>query len=401
MARRFKLFTFLGLTYVILLLSCFQAIPTCWSQSAPPISDDLDPESLRTAIRRSVAFLQKLPPGRVVGEQPRRLTAKDILDSLFAFERILLDHWRCGRCFAREIEARFDIVPSSADPMLSHVLFTGYYQPVIEGSLTPTEEYRYPIYRTPIDLIAAEQVTLGPKIIVERVVGRAEGEQFVPYYTRREIDEAGVLRGRDLEIAWIKDPVELFFLHVQGSGIVSLPEGRQLNVGYAAQNGWPYRSIGRLLIDNGKVAKEEMSMQRLRRYFAENPGEQREIFAYNESYVFFRVNQEGAMGSLEVPVTAGRSVATDARLFPKGAIAFIRTHIPVIDAGGQLAGWRPIARFVLNQDTGSAIRGLQRADIYFGTGDQAAGPAGYMNSSGKMFFLLLKQDPTNDKNSDG
>jgi membrane-bound lytic murein transglycosylase A len=132
----------------------------------------------------------------------------------------------------------------------------------------------------------------------------------------------------------------------------------------------------------------------LRRYFAANPGEQSEIFAYNESYVFFRVNQEGALGSLEVPVTAGRSVATDARLFPKGAIAFIQTQIPVIDARGQLADWRPIARFVLNQDSGGAIRGPQRADIYFGTGDAAAGPAGYMNSSGKMFFLLLKQDPT-------
>ncbi|TMA82955.1 MAG: transglycosylase, partial [Deltaproteobacteria bacterium] len=225
---------------------------------------------------------------------------------------------------------------------------------------------------------------------VERVIGRAEGEQFVPYYTRREIDEVGALRGRGLEIAWVKDPIELFFLHIQGSGIVRFPDGYHLNVGYAAQNGWPYRSIGRLLIDSGKVAKEEMSMQRLRRYFAENPREQREIFAYNESYVFFRVNPEGALGSLEVPVTAGRSLATDARLFPKGAIAFIQTDIPVIDTEGQLAGWRPIARFVLNQDTGGAIRGLQRADLYFGTGDEAAGLAGYMNRSGKIFFLLLK-----------
>jgi membrane-bound lytic murein transglycosylase A len=155
------------------------------------------------------------------------------------------------------------------------------------------------------------------------------------------------------------------------------------------------------LIDNGKVAKEEMSMQRLRRYFAENPREQSEIFAYNESYVFFRVNSEGALGSLEVPVTVGRSLATDARLFPKGAIAFIQTDIPVIDAEGQLTGWRPIARFVLNQDTGGAIRGLQRADLYFGTGDEAAGLAGYMNRSGKMFFLLLKQQGIGNKKTGG
>ncbi len=401
MARRFKLFRLLGSTLVVALLGYFQATPTCWGQSSPVISDDLDPASLRIAISRSIAFLQKLPPDRVVGEHPRRLTAKEILDSLIVFEKVLFDHWRCANCFVREINARFDVVPSSADPALSDVLFTGYYQPVIEGSLTPTAEYRYPLYRTPLDLIAAEQVTLEPKLSVERVIGRAEGEQFVPYYTRREIDEVGTLRGRGLEIAWVKDPIELFFLHIQGSGIVRFSDGHRLNVGYAAQNGWPYRSIGRLLIDNGKVAKEEMSMQRLRRYFAENPREQSQIFAYNESYVFFRVNPEGALGSLEVPVTAGRSLATDARLFPKGAIAFIQTDIPIIDAEGQLAGWRPIARFVLNQDTGGAIRGLQRADLYFGTGDEAAGLAGYMNRSGKMFFLLLKQQGTGNKNTGG
>ena len=399
MARRFKLILLLSLTLVLSIISP----PTnrkCWSQTPPVITDDLDPESLRAAIRQSSAYLRKLPPDRIVGEQPRRLTAKDVLDSLRAFENVL-DHWRCAQCLAREIEARFDVVPSSADPALSDILFTGYYQPVMEGSFTPTDEYRYPLYRTPSDLIAAEQVTLEPKMTIERVIGRAEGEQFVRYFTRREIDEIGALRGRGFEIAWVKDPVELFFLHIQGSGILSLPDGRQLSVGYAAQNGWPYRSIGRLLIDDGKVAKEEMSMQRLRRYFDENPRERSEVFAYNESYVFFRVNPEGALGSLEVPVTAGRSVATDARLFPKGALAFIQTQIPIIGSAGQLTGWRPVARFVLNQDTGGAIRGLQRADLYFGTGDEAAGLAGYMNRSGKMFFLLLKQHGAGNKKTGG
>jgi membrane-bound lytic murein transglycosylase A len=399
MARRFKLIPLLSLTLVLSIIF-LPTIRKCWSQTSPVITDDLDPESLRAAIRQSRAYLRKLPPDRIVGEQPRRLTAKDVLDSLRAFENVL-DHWRCAQCLAREIEARFDVVPSSADPALSDILFTGYYQPVMEGSLTPTDEYRYPLYRTPSDLIAAEQVTLEPKMTIERVIGRAEGEQFVRYFTRREIDEIGALRGRGFEIAWVKDPVELFFLHIQGSGILSLPDGRQLSVGYAAQNGWPYRSIGRLLIDDGKVAKEEMSMQRLRRYFDENPRERSEVFAYNESYVFFRVNPEGALGSLEVPVTAGRSVATDARLFPKGALAFIQTQIPIIDSAGQLTGWRPVARFVLNQDTGGAIRGLQRTDLYFGTGDEAAGLAGYMNRSGKMFFLLLKQHGTGNKKTGG
>jgi len=354
------------------------------------IADDLDPESLRAAIRQSLVYLQKLPPDRVVGDQPRVMTAAEVTDSLLALEK-LLDQWRCMECLAREIDSRFDLLPSSADPQLSEVLFTGYYQPILEGSLLPTEKFRYPIYGKPADLVMAEKVTLAPKTIVEKTFGRAEGEQFMPYYSRREIDEAGSLRGRGLEIAWLEDPIDVFFLHIQGSGLIRLPDGKQLSVGYAGQNGRPYRSIGRLLIDRGKVGREEMSMRRLRRYLRENPKELNEILSYNESYIFFRVLENGPLGSLEVPVTAGRSLATDARLFPKGALTLIQTEIPVIDGAGRLAGWRPITRFVLNQDTGGAIRGPQRADLYFGTGDEAAGLAGYMNRPGKIFFLVLKQ----------
>ena len=133
-------------------------------------------------------------------------------------------------------------------------------------------------------------------------------------------------------------------------------------------------------------------MQRLRRYLNDNSQKRAEIFDYNESYVFFRVLENGPLGSLEVPVTAGRSIATDARLFPKGTLVLIQTEIPRIDGAGALVGWRPITRFALNQDTGGAIRGPRRADIYFGSGEVAAGLAGYMNRQGKMFFLMLKSD---------
>jgi membrane-bound lytic murein transglycosylase A len=353
-------------------------------------ADDLDEQSLRRAVRHSLAYLEKLPADRVVGEEPRRFTAGEVRDSLLVFDK-LLDLWSCRECFAREVRERFDLLPSSTDPRLSRVLFTGYYQPIMDGSLTRTEKFRYPIYRKPADLISAELVTLQPKMTVERIVGRADGEQFLPYYSRHEIDESGSLQGRGLEIAWAADPIDVFFLHIQGSGMVRLPDGRQLSVGYAAQNGWPYRSIGRLLIDRGKMSREEMSMQRLRRYLNDNPREQNEIFAYNESYVFFRVLENEPLGSLEVPVTAGRSMATDSRLFPKGALAWIETEVPIIDESGDLVGWRPIARFTLNQDTGGAIRGLQRADLYFGTGAEPAALAGYMNRQGKIYFLLLKQ----------
>ena len=357
---------------------------------APIISDDLDRESLRSAIQRSLSYLQKLPPDRVVGEQPRRFTAKEVLDSLAAFDR-LLDRWDCRECWIKELTEQFELVPSSSDPELQNVLFTGYYDPIIDGSLVLTAEYVYPIYGKPGDLIAVEQATLTPAVTSEKVIGRIEGESLVPYYSRREIDDLGSLRGRGYEIAWVKDPIDLFFLHIQGSGLLRLQDGSQIKVGYAGANGRVYRSIGRLLIDDDKVPREEMSMQRLRRYLTDHPEERSEIMAYNESYVFFRFLQEGPLGSLEVPITPGRSIATDSRLFPKGALAFIFTQRPVLDPSGQLIGWTPFLRFVLNQDTGGAIRGPQRVDLYFGTGDPAAASAGYMNSPGKLYFVLLKR----------
>ena len=359
------------------------------------IFDDLDRESLRSAIRNSLAYLQKLPQDRVVGEQPRRLTAKEVLDSLVAFDR-LLDRWDCRECWLKELTEQFELIPSSSESELETVLFTGYYDPIIDASLVQTAEYAYPIYGKPADLIVAEQVTLAPNRETEKVVGRVEGEIFVPYYSRREIDDLGSLRGRGYEIGWVKDPIDLFFLHIQGSGVLRLQDGRKIKVGYASANGRAYRSIGRLLIDGGKIPKEEMSMQRLRRYLTEHPDERADIMAYNESYVFFRFLQEGPLGSLEVPITPGRSVATDARLFPKGALAFIATQKPVVDSSGQLTGWQPFSRFVLNQDTGGAIRGPQRVDLYFGTGADAADFAGFMNSPGKLYFVLLKRPDKSD-----
>ena len=358
----------------------------------PIVSDDLDRESLRRALRQSQNYLQKLPPDRVVGEQPRRFTAKEVLDSLSAFDH-LVDRWDCRECWIKALTEQFDLIPSSSDSELQNVLFTGYYDPIIDGSIVPTEEYLYPIYGKPADLIVTERPTLSSLNTTEKAVGRMEGENFVPYYSRREIDDQGSLRGRGYEIAWVKDPIDLFFLHIQGSGVLRLPNGKHIKVGYAGANGRAYRSIGRLLIDDGKVPKEEMSMQRLRRYLTDHPEERSEIMAYNESYVFFRFLEEGPLGSLDVPITPGRSIATDSRLFPKGALAFIFTQKPVLDPAGQLIGWTPFLRFVLNQDTGGAIRGPQRVDLYFGTGDSAEASGGYMNSPGKLYFVLLKKKP--------
>lgn len=381
------------LSQLFLFVAMAMAVAGCAVTVPAPLAgmdDDLDVASLRSAIGHSLAYLQMLPPERIVGALPRQFTARELLDSLTAFNA-LLDQSPCRDCLARAIAADFAVLPSSTVADEAEVLFTGYYQPVIDGSLTPGDGFDFPIYGVPADLATPEPAGANGAKSGDKKAGRIESNVLVPYYSRREIDQLGALRGRALELAWVKDPIDLFFLHVQGSGLLRLRDGREVTVGYAAQNGLPYRSIGRLLIDNGKVPKEEMSMQRLRRYLTEYPSEQNEIFAYNDSYVFFRLNQGGPLGSLDVPVTAGRSIATDSRLFPRGALALVQMEIPVIGAQGELAGWRPVTRFVLNQDTGGAIRGPQRADYYFGTGDEAGALAGYMNRQGRLYFLVRKQ----------
>ncbi len=362
----------------------FPARSRTQESSSPLFQDDLDRDSLHRAIHRSLEFLSKVPPDRPVGEEPRRLTAGEVRDSLVAFMD-LFDFWDRPEILAREIRLRFEIYPYG-DDAAGEVLFTGYYQPLLEASLTETPIYRFPVYRRPDDLIELEQGN------GEKLVGRMEAGRLTPYFSRREIDGQGRLKGKGYEIAWVKDPVDLFFLHIQGSGLLRLEDGRIVHLNYSASNGRSYRSVGRLLIDKGKIPEEELSMQSLRRYLTEHPGERDALFAENESYVFFRFVKDGPLGSLEVPLTPGRSIATDKRLFPKGALAFIVSRKPVLDTQGNLTGWEPFSRFVVNQDTGSALRGPRRVDLYFGSGNEAGIAAGVMKSTGKLYFLIKRTD---------
>ncbi|HEV8342366.1 MAG TPA: MltA domain-containing protein [Candidatus Binatia bacterium] len=352
--------------------------------------DDLSKESLRLAIQRSLDFLGKLPPDRIVADQPKSFTAKEIKESLVSFLE-LLDLWDRPDILSEAVRSRFDFFPPFDQP--NEVLFTGYYQPMIDGSLTQSEVFRFPVYGKPRDLVQGELVTLAPERRVEKIVLRLDQDRFVPYFSRYEIDRLGALKGKGYEIAWVKDPVDLFFLHIQGSGVLKLQDGRLIPLSYAASNGRSYKSIGRVLIDSGKISERELSMQRLRRYLMEHPEERDSLLAENESYVFFRFVQ-GPLGNLEVPLTIGRSMATDPQFFPKGALAFVTAHLPVLDSSGMLVGWQPFSRFVLSQDAGSAIRGAKRADIYFGSGEHAGAAAGYMKSVGRLFLLIKKRaDP--------
>ena len=360
------------------------------AQGTPPvITDDLDRGSLRLALQRSLEFLQKVPPQRILGEWPRKIAAQEIRESLILFERGL-NSFREPRALGAWFNARFELFPAARDP--SGALFTGYYRPVLNASLRMDKRHRFPIYGKPADLVDAELVSMGPNKEVEKIVGRVDGDRWLPYFSRAEIEGGGSLNGKGYEIAWVDDPVELFFLHVQGSGLLRFEDGSIRGVGYAASNGKPYRSIGKILADNGKMPLEEITMQRLKRYLYDHPGERETLLNANERYVFFRFLKGEAVGSLDVPLTPGRSIATDARFFPKGALAFIVTQEPVMDGAGNHKGWKPLMRFVLNQDTGAAIQGAGRVDLYFGTGDHAGWSAGLMKAPGKLFFITKKND---------
>ncbi|MBN2538599.1 MAG: MltA domain-containing protein [Deltaproteobacteria bacterium] len=354
------------------------------------LEDDLDQPSLELAIYRSIQYYNRLPETREFLFGERVCTAGELKESLREFLKII--RMPVSNSDRTEIiKQTFDIYKSIGKHN-GEILFTGYYEPILAGSFDRTPEYRYPIYRTPDDHVVIDLGQFREKYSGERIIARIEDGRAVPYYTRGDIDINGSLEGRGLEILWLSDPVDLFFLQIQGSGVVSLPGGDLVQVSYAQCNGHPYQSVGRLLVEQGKMSIEEVSLKGIKRYLREHPEEMLDILSCNESYVFFRIVEEGPVGSLNVPVTPGRSIATDAGIFPKGALAFIRVKKPVIDEGGNIVSWEPFSRFVLNQDAGGAIKGPARVDLFCGRGNNAEIMAGHLKEEGVLYFLIKKKE---------
>ena len=262
---------------------------------------------------------------------------------------------------------------------------TGYYEPLIKGDRLPIGKARFPIFATPEDLIVVDLSSVYPELKSMRLRGKLQGNKVVPYATRGEI-ENGNFDGKP--IAWAEDAVELFFLQIQGSGRIELPDGSHLRVGYADQNGHPYKSIGKILVDRGELKLEEASMQSIKAWGVANPDKLSELLNSNPSYVFFRElpnGLSGPLGALGVPLTAGRSIAIDPKFIPLGAPVFLSTTFPNSE--------KPLNRLMMAQDTGGAIRGAVRADLFWGFGNEAGELAGKMKQRGKMWVLLPRDYP--------
>jgi len=288
------------------------------------------------------------------------------------------------REISRFFESNFDphqVI--NADESTSGMV-TGYYEPLLRGSRTRGSRYRYPIYAVPQDLLTIDLSTVYPDLKHKRLRGRVEGNRVVPYLARGDIDtEPAPLRG--LEIAWVDDAVELFFLHIQGSGQVQLESGERLRVGYADQNGHPFRSLGGLLIRRGEIPPERASMQGIKDWARRHPGKVQRFMNENPSFVFFRElpgDLPGPIGTLGVPLTAERSIAVDQRLVPLGVPVYLATTWPNSP--------QPLNRLMVAQDTGGAINGGVRADFFWGFGDDAGNLAGKMRQAGRMWVLLPK-----------
>ena len=268
-------------------------------------------------------------------------------------------------------------------------LITGYYEPLLKGSRKKSSQYPYPLYKQPADLITVDLGETYPELKSKRVRGKLVVDKdgrnkLIPYPKRADIETASSpLAGN--ELVWINDQVDGFFLQVQGSGLVKFDNGETMHVGYADQNGQPYNSIGRVLIERGELTKDQASMQGIKNWASKNPSKLQELLNANPSYVFFRelpANLPGPLGALGVPLTAERSVAIDPKYVPLGAPVFLSTTQPNSN--------KPLKKLMVAQDTGGAIKGGVRADYFWGAGDAAGKQAGSMKQQGKIWVLLPK-----------
>ncbi len=333
------------------------------------------------AFRHSCERFAKWPDDRALsggGLGGRAADWRDVCDR--ARQINPLDDTETQRFFER----RFKVLAVSYDGSDTG-LFTGYYEPLLKGSRVRREPYVHPLYKRPDDLIAVNLGEFDKKLTGRRIVGQLQGNRLRPYFERQQI-EAGALAGRGLEVVYVDDPVDAFFLQIQGSGRVALPDGGEMRLGYGGRNGRPYYAIGRELIKRGDLTRETVSMQSIRAWLAANPAEGRKVMDLNRSYVFFReLKGPGPIGALGVPLTPGRSIAVDRGLIPLGIPVWLQASRPDADAS---APDRVLHRLVVAQDTGGAIRGGIRGDMFWGHGAEAAAIAGRMKHPGQWFLLL-------------
>ncbi|MEQ8195512.1 MAG: murein transglycosylase A [Rhodospirillales bacterium] len=349
-------------------------------QSVPGWRTDRHGEALAAFRRSCTAWLKKKTPTPAVLDNGARL--RDWRAACRASANVeARDHDAARLFFERRFAPHKIVIGESSGG--SAGLFTGYYEAELRGSWHKTARFNTPIYARPKDLIAVDLGEFLPELKGRKISGQVRGDALVPYHDRARIDR-GALAGRGLELLWVDSAVDAFFLHVQGSGRVAMTDGSVVRVGFAARNGRPYVAIGRVLIDRGALSRDAVSMQSIRAWLAANPREAAAVMAQNPSYIFFRrLKEANPIGAQGVALTPGRSLAVDRRFVPLGAPVWLATRDPLNRSA-------PLRRLMIAQDTGSAIKGPVRGDVFWGFGREAAERAGRMKEPGTYYLLLPK-----------
>ncbi len=361
-------------------------------EAYPEFGDDMTYEGLEQSIGMSLSYLEKLPKDRVFQFGEDSFDCRHMIQSLEYFLQFIRTNPSQKELNAF-IASNYLVYKSIANDQDDGVLFTGYYEPLLKGSLEKSDEFPYPVYSLPEDIAFIDLSLFDPAFSgAKQRIGRiTHNHKVIPYYPRKEIVRNN-LNGKSIPLAWVGDRVGLFFLEIQGSGKIDVDGMEPVNVHYHATNGHPYKSIGTLLIQENKIPKKEMSMQKIREYLQDHPEEVEEILNYNPSFVFFKLEEDGPIGCLGVQVTPGRSIALQRRIFPAAALGFMESKKPVVNENREIQDWTDFQRFVMNQDTGGAIKGAGRADLFWGNGPYAEIAAGYMQHPGKLFFMILKPE---------
>ncbi|MCY2959110.1 MAG: MltA domain-containing protein [Planctomycetota bacterium] len=330
-------------------------------------------DEILPALEQSIAWTKKKTSAKwfpIEGVSSARALA-----SLERF-RDLLTTSKTAEEFDRRIGDDFTVYKSAGwNGQGGGVLFTAYCTPILAGSPVATAEYRYPLYALPPDLVKGSE---------GEILGQKVGNATQPYPVRRVIEATGMLEKKNLELAWLADPVDAYIAHVNGSAFIRQPDGEMLKLGYAGKNGREYASLGKALIDAKELPKDGVNLAAIRAWAKKNPAKVQEFLNKNDSFVFFQPIEGNPHGSLNVPVTGNRSIATDKRLFPRGALTWAEGHAGT-DYGVELG------RFLFDQDTGGAIRTAGRADVYVGVGDEAEKIAGATRQEGQLYYLFLKE----------
>lgn len=355
-------------------------------------TDDMNPESLKRAIANQLAAMLEQDETSPVRLGEFTLTRGRLIETLEAFQKLLQKNLPQAE-FDQKVSEEFLFyrVGKGKD---KKILFTGYYRPVISASPVPTPRYSFPVYKMPDKSFQMVKKQPGIRLVgslsgIKKIRNTQSGDDWRSL-TREEIDLKGALDNQGLEVAWLENELERYFLHIQGSGVLEFPDGTLRGIRYQGSNKYSYNGIGKLMIRDGVITTGQGSMQGIKKYFAQNPQHISRYLNQNKRYIFFTLSDEGAIGSGGGELVGGRSIATDKSIYPAGGLVFIKVRQPVLNADNKIKSWKQVSRFVVDQDTGSAIRGKGRADLYFGTGREAGAKAGHYHEQGEAHYLIKK-----------